>query len=340
MDKYFVTGGSGFLGSYVIENLSKKGIDFINYDKIKPNKYSENFIEGDIRDYEKIKLSLKGCNKIIHSAASLPLNKKDFRSINVSGTKNLVKAANLNNISHFTFISSSSIFGTKNKEIISEDSKPKPVEAYGRSKYDAEKVIEEQLNKDISRNFIRSRTIVGKNRLGIFDMLFNFSSNGVPVFLIGNGKNTIQLIDVEEISEVIVRLTNKNISGYFNLGNNDNTNIGKTFENFIDNIGSNSKIVKLPVLPSVSILFLLDVMKLSPFGPWHYKSFHKSCFFESSKAYDLIGFTPKKNNEKILLDSFKHYTLNTDSLVKSSSTHKNKLDLKIFKVLNFIFGRS
>jgi len=54
MDKYFVTGGSGFLGSYVIENLSKKGIDFINYDKIKPNKYSENFIEGDIN-----KLDLK-----------------------------------------------------------------------------------------------------------------------------------------------------------------------------------------------------------------------------------------------------------------------------------------
>lgn len=46
MDKYFVTVGSGFLGSYMIKNLSKKGFYFINYDKIKPDKYSENFIFG------------------------------------------------------------------------------------------------------------------------------------------------------------------------------------------------------------------------------------------------------------------------------------------------------
>ena len=50
------------------------------------------------------------------------------------------------------------------------------------------------------------------------------------------GSNIIQLIDVEEISEVIVRLTNKNITGSFNLGNNDYTTIKNTFESFIESI--------------------------------------------------------------------------------------------------------
>tara|TARA_B100001564_G_C20591314_1_gene647954 strand:+ start:147 stop:1163 length:1017 start_codon:yes stop_codon:yes gene_type:complete len=337
MDKYFVTGGSGFLGSYIIENLKKKDIDFINYDIIKPNKYRENFFEGDIRDYEKVESALKSCNKIIHSAASLPLNKKDFKSINIEGTRNLVKAANLHNIKHFSFISSSSIYGTKYKNAISEESIPLPVEAYGKSKYQAEKVIEDMLDKEIGRSFIRSRTIVGKNRLGIFDLLFNFSSNNMPVFIIGKGKNTIQLIDVEEISEVIVRLTSKNISGYFNLGNNDKTNIQDTFRNFIQSIDSDSKIIYLPVLPSIGILFLLDILNLSPFGPWHYKSFHKSCFFESSQAYELINFEPQKSNKEILSESFEHYTKIDNALENDSSTHKNSLDLKIFKILKFIF---
>ena len=66
------------------------------------------------------------------------------------------------------------------------------------------------------------------------------------------------IIDVEEISEVIVRLTiPKNITGSFNLGNNDYTTIKNTFESFIESINSKSKIVHVPIWISLS-LYLLD----------------------------------------------------------------------------------
>jgi|TARA_B100001939_G_scaffold50425_1_gene39665 nucleoside-diphosphate-sugar epimerase len=334
VDKWFITGGSGFLGSNIIEILKKKNIDFVNFDLLPPEKYKENYLKGDIRDVDSLKIALKGCNKIIHAAASLPLNKKLFTEINVKGTENLVELANYHNIEHFTYISSSSIFGTKNEEIMNEETIPSPVEQYGKSKYLGELVVTEKLDSNISRNFVRSRTIVGKNRLGIFDMLFDFSKNNRPVFLIGNGNNIIQLIDVEEISEVIVRLTRDSITGSFNLGNNDYTTINDTFKNFINSIKSKSKIIHLPVIPSVMILFLLDKLNLSPFGPWHYKSFHKSCYFESSKAYDAINFFPSKNNSEILSESFKHYVDDSGKQVKSTSTHKNTLDFKIFKIFN------
>jgi len=334
MDKWLITGGSGFLGSNIIENLKKNNIDFINFDLIEPTSYQSNFIKGDIRNKNELLKAIKGCNKIIHAAASLPLNKKLFNEINIKGTQNLVELANEFEIEHFTYISSSSIFGTKHKDVIDEETIPSPIEKYGKSKYEGELVVNDLLNNNISRNFIRSRTIVGKNRLGIFDMLFNFSKNNMPVFLIGKGSNIIQLIDVEEISEVIVRLTNQNISGSFNLGNNDYTTIKNTFESFIESINSKSKIVHVPIWISLISLYLLDKMKLSPFGPWHYRSFHKSCFFESSKAYEIIDYSPKKSNEDILEESFKYYIDNYKFIHENNSTHKNKLDLKIFKILN------
>jgi nucleoside-diphosphate-sugar epimerase len=334
MSKWLVTGGSGFLGSNIIENLSSNNIDFINFDLIEPNSHKSNFIKGDIRNKDELSKAIKGCDKVIHAAASLPLDKKLFNEINKVGTQNLVELANEFEIEHFTYISSSSIFGTKHKEVIGEDTIPTPVEKYGESKYDGELVVNNMLNTHISRNFIRSRTIVGKNRLGIFDMLFNFSKNNIPVFLIGKGNNIIQLIDVEEISEVIVRLTNKNISGSFNLGNNDYTTIKKTFENFIESINSKSKIVHVPIGVSLISLYLLDKMKLSPFGPWHYKSFHKSCFFESSKAYEIVDYFPSKSNDDILSESFKYYIDNYKFIYENNSTHKKKLDLKIFKIFN------
>ena len=46
MDKWLITGGSGFLGSNIIENL-KNNIDFINFDLIEPTSYQSNFIKGD-----------------------------------------------------------------------------------------------------------------------------------------------------------------------------------------------------------------------------------------------------------------------------------------------------
>ena len=143
MDKWFITGGSGFLGSNIIEILKKKNIDFVNFDLLPPEKYKENYLKGDIRDVDSLKIALKGCNKIIHAAASLPLNKKLFTEINVKGTENLVELANYHNIEHFTYISSSSIFGTKNEEIMNEETIPSPVEQYGKSKYLGELVVTE-----------------------------------------------------------------------------------------------------------------------------------------------------------------------------------------------------
>ena len=68
--------------------------------------------------------------------------------------------------------------------------------------------------------------------------------------------------------------------------------------------------MKLPKKTTIFILTILDKLGLSPFAPYHYKAFGESVMFKPSKAYELVNFTPKKNNVEILVDAFESFNNN------------------------------
>src|ERR1700685_3056055 len=146
----FVTGGTGFLGSYILQELVLQGrpvralrrkpsVPFYLHpallDKI-------SWVEGDILDVNGLIENLKGCNQIIHVAglfSFLPADKKKLFQINIEGTANLVNAALETGINDFVHVSSVSALGrNETSKPIDEEKKWEGIQDqsnYGISKY-------------------------------------------------------------------------------------------------------------------------------------------------------------------------------------------------------------
>ena len=116
MKKHLVTGASGFLGSAIVKKLCSQNQEVVSVDIIKDEEISKisNFYKIDISDtnfdYKKM---FQGVDYVHHNAALVPLTKagKNFHKANVIGTKNILTQAIKYNVSHFSHMSSSAIFG-------------------------------------------------------------------------------------------------------------------------------------------------------------------------------------------------------------------------------------
>ena len=151
MAKYLVTGGAGFIGSNIVEELvrrkaSVRVLDSLitgNMDNIRPFEKKIDFIKGDIRDRMALKRALKGIDYVIHQAAlrSVPKSVDDpftTNDINVFGTLNLLMESKKAGVKRVVYASSSSAYGDVKKFPQKETDLPKPISPYGVSKLAAE----------------------------------------------------------------------------------------------------------------------------------------------------------------------------------------------------------
>lgn len=151
MDKYLVTGGAGFIGSNIVEELVRRGgkirvlDNFItgNRENIKPFMNKIELIEGDIRDAKVVKGALKGIDYVIHQAALRSVAKSvedpfTTNDTNVSGTLNLLAAAKEAQVKRVVYASSSSAYGDAKRFPQKETDLPTPISPYGVSKLAAE----------------------------------------------------------------------------------------------------------------------------------------------------------------------------------------------------------
>lgn len=151
MEKYLVTGGAGFIGSNIVEELVKKGCrvrvldNFITgkRENLKPFSNNIELIEGDIRDINTARKSVKGVDYVLHQAAlrSVPKsvdNPTLSNNINVNGTLNILIAAKEAGVQRVVYASSSSIYGDCKIFPEREDFIPRPISPYAVSKLTGE----------------------------------------------------------------------------------------------------------------------------------------------------------------------------------------------------------
>ena len=151
MANYLVTGGAGFIGSNIVEELVRRGDkvrvldNFITGKKenIEPFLNRIELIEGDIRDRKALDSSMRGVDFVIHQAALRSVAKSvedPFMSneVNVFGTLNLLVAARDNKVKRVVYASSSSAYGDVKKFPQKETDHASPISPYGVSKLAAE----------------------------------------------------------------------------------------------------------------------------------------------------------------------------------------------------------
>jgi nucleoside-diphosphate-sugar epimerase len=154
--KILITGASGFIGSFIVEEALRRGMD--TWAAMRRSSKKDfltdpniNFIELDLSSQQKLEEQLRGhqFDYVVHAAGVTKcLNREDFFRINTEGTKNLVRAliSLQMPLKRFVYISSLSIFGAIREqqpyEDIRETDTPQPNTDYGRSKLEAERWLD------------------------------------------------------------------------------------------------------------------------------------------------------------------------------------------------------
>jgi nucleoside-diphosphate-sugar epimerase len=216
--KVLITGGSGFIGTRLIELLIKTDdIDVVNFDKKQSDSYPELTTIGDVRDLDALTEACENVDVIYNLAAEhadnvTPLSL--YYDVNVGGANNVIKAAKSNNVKKIVFTSSVAIYGL-NRGTPDESLDPQPFNEYGRTKLGAEKIFDAWHAEipDSTLVTIRPAVVFGeRNRGNVYNLISQIVSG--RFLMIGDGKNCKSMGYVGNVAEFLKQQFEKG-TGYY-----------------------------------------------------------------------------------------------------------------------------
>lgn len=339
-----ITGGAGFFGSILKEELINNG-DFVYSIDLQKDEYvHKNFksIKGDIRDVNLLKKISKEYkfDAIIHCAALLAhevKNKDDLWTSNVDGTKNMVDFAIENNCKKILFISSNCLWGNNFNYKVKEDEIPNPVEIYGKSKLEGEKILLE--NKDKVNSIIfRSPTIIDEGRLGLLSLLFEFIDDNKKIPIVGNGENKYQFIYAKDMVEAMKKALKYDKTDIFNIGSDNVKTFNEVYNYVIKKANSKSKLFHFPKMLMVFCMKICYFLHISPLGPYQYKMISSSFVFDTTKIKECLDFKPTLTNEEMMYKAYKYYSENRKEIENRHdvSAHRKNASMGVIRILKWI----
>ncbi|PSH01396.1 MAG: UDP-glucose 4-epimerase [Nanohaloarchaea archaeon QH_8_44_6] len=231
-----VTGGAGFIGSRLCEELDKNHsitiIDNLSSGKNENVSESIEMVNADIKSKKEIEPHFEDLDTVFHFAANPKVNTfpgdrdKDFEE-NLQGTKNVLDACIENNVDEVVFASSSVVYGEETEIPTPENANLDPISMYGATKAGGEHIcqIYSQIF-DINLTILRLANIVGKrNRKGvIYDFVHKLKENPRELEILGNGKQRKSYLHVEDTVEGIIKAW-KSGRKVFNIGSRDSIDV-------------------------------------------------------------------------------------------------------------------
>lgn len=312
--KYFITGGSGFLGINLVRHLLNKGHDVVTYDLLPfdyPEKDRITSIIGDIRDFSFLKESMKGVDIVVHTAAALPLySAEDIRTTDIDGTRNVCQAALDNRVSRMIHISSTAVYGIPDHHPLFETDKLDGVGEYGKAKIAAEQICKDFRSQGLVIPILRPKSFIGPERLGVFALFYDWAADGHGFPMIGSGKNRYQLMDVEDFCEGIYLSATgevEKVNDVFNFGAKEFTTMKEDYQSVLDRAGFGKKISGFPATPMIWTLRLLELLHISPLYKWVYETASKDSFVSIEKAQKQLGYMPQYSNKDALVRNYEWY---------------------------------
>jgi dihydroflavonol-4-reductase len=254
----FISGATGLLGSHVVRELIKRTYRVKAF--VEPSTNTSTIIGfsdleicyGNILDPEAVVRASKGCDYIIHVAAStsvFPSRNKLVKEVNVTGTKNIIEAALKNGIKRMIHVGSANTFGYNTINLPGNETVPfccgKFKLDYIESKYEAhQEVIHAVRKRNLPAIIVCPTFMLGKydSKLGSGALVASIYNNSLPGYTKG-GKNYVHANDV---AIAIVNALNKGKIGESYILGHQNLNYKEAFELIAKTIGCKAPSVCLP----------------------------------------------------------------------------------------------
>jgi nucleoside-diphosphate-sugar epimerase len=280
-------------------------------------------LTADVRDPAAAQRLCEGADVLVHAAAALPIqgSASAIRSVNVEGTATVLEAARDRAVRRVVFVSTTAVYGVPVHHPVTEDTPLDPIGAYGESKADAEALCR-RLSSDAV--VLRPKTFLGAERLGVFEILFEWVREGRRVYTIGAGQNRFQLLAVEDLVEAVVLAAERRVGGEtLNVGAARFGTVAEDLGALIAHAGSTSRLTPLPARPVQAVLRGLEVIHASPLAEWHYRTAATESVVSIAKAEQMLGWKPQRSNVQTLTAAYDWYAANAERLGEASGvTHR------------------
>ena len=335
-----ISGGAGFLGLHLARRLLADGRDVRTLDVVPLDDPGlEGSVEellGDVRQTADAMRLVEGADVLVHAAAALPIqaSREAIRSVNVGGTATTLAAALEAGVRRAILISSTAVYGVPKVHPLAEDAPLVGVGHYGESKIDAEGVAQDAGRRGLEVVILRPKTFVGPERLGVFEILFDWIREGRRIPILGNGSNRYQLLAVEDLVEATTAAAQADVAGEtFNIGATEFGTVRSDLQALLDHAGSGSRLQPVPVKPAEVTLRALELLRLSPLAEWHYKTAHRDSFVDVTKARRILRWQPRLSNEQALCETYDWYLENRERLRTAGVTHRVPWDQRALGLL-------
>jgi nucleoside-diphosphate-sugar epimerase len=340
-----ISGGAGFLGLHLARRVLADGHTVRTLD-VAPLEEPElecsvQELRGDVRDPSRARELVESADVVVHAAAALPIrgSRAEISSVNVGGTATLLAAAREAGVGRTVFISSTAVYGVPKVHPIGEDAPLHGVGPYGESKIEAERVCLEFARRGLEVVIVRPKTFIGPERLGVFEILFDWIHDGRRIYMLGDGSNRYQLLAVEDlVAAVVLAASAEHAAGEaINVGAQVFGTVRSDLQTLIDHAGSTSRLTPVPARPAEIALRALELARVSPLAEWHYRTAHRDSFVDVSKARGLLGWRAALSNAAALCRTYDWYLAHRDALGKAGTTHRvpwNQQALAVLKRLS------
>lgn len=300
-----VIGGGGYVGSTLVPSLVTEGYNVKVLDTFWYGKEvfdnlkgvtNLSIIQGDVRDNAVVKSALNGCDAVIHLACisndpSFDMNPQLGKSINLDCFEPLVKVAKAEGVKRFVFASSSSVYGIKEEEKVTESLSLEPLTDYSKYKAICENVLLSNMTSDFVCTVVRPATVCGYSVRQRFDLAVNILTNHainrgeIKVFGGGQFRPNLHIKDMVDAYLHILSEDSEKIAGeVFNIGGKNLT---------LDSIAR-----------IVSEITGVTNIKYEPTDDL------RSYRVDSSHIAEKIGFVPTREVDDAVSDLVKAFTQN------------------------------
>ena len=243
--KILVTGASGFIGSFIVEEALRRGMEtWAAVRGSSSKKYLQDerihFIELDFSSEERLRQQLSGhhFDYVVHAAGVTKcIDKADFRRVNTEGTKNFVRALTAQPVplTRFVYISSLSVFGAIREqqpyEEIRETDTPQPNTEYGRSKLEAERWLDALSPAPFPYVVLRPTGVYGPRERDYFMMAKSIQSH--TDFAVGYKQQDITFVYVTDVVQAVFLAMEKGQTGRKYFLSDGEVYQSSTFSNLI-----------------------------------------------------------------------------------------------------------
>jgi nucleoside-diphosphate-sugar epimerase len=304
---WLVTGGAGFIGSNIVDELLRRGQRVRVLDNLSTGKQAHiegflkriEFLKGDLRDFDDCKRAAKGCDYVLHQAAIRAVAKsvdrpQETHEANATGTLNMLLAAKEAKVKRFVYASSSSAYGDCKIFPQKETMKPAPI-----SPYACQKLMGELYSIMFSRTYgletvsLRYFNVFGPRQdpeslySAVIPRFMEQAYKGEALEMHSDGKQQRDFTHIANVvsANILAATSKKGVGEAFNIAN------GKTFS----------------LLDLVKVIEKLCGRKLETIHHPPRPGDVRKTYADISKARKLLGYKPVMGFEDGLKDTWNYF---------------------------------